>query len=70
MPFLLLSAKIEWIGLYENHPDLFEDAKKYEKYDEKTGKRYTWSQDDSLDFLERRTDLESGKKVRPNYRIL
>lgn len=56
--------------MYENHPDLFEDAKKYEKYDEKTGKRYTWSQGDSLDFLERRTDLESGKKVRPNYRIL
>jgi hypothetical protein len=36
----------------------------------KTGNRYTWSQGDSLDFLERRTDLESGKKVRPNYRIL
>ena len=69
-PFCFYQRKIEWIGLYENHPDPFEDAKKYEKYNEKTGKRYTWSQDDSLDFLERRTDLESGKKDRPNYRIL
>jgi len=49
--FCFYQRKIEWIGLYENHPDLFEDAKRYEKYDEKTGKRYTWSQGESLDEL-------------------
>lgn len=42
--------------MYENHPDLFEDAKRYEKYDEKTGKRYTWSQGESLDELLARKD--------------
>ncbi len=49
--FCFYQRKIEWIGLYENHPDLFEDAKRYEKYDEQTGKRYTWSQGESLDEL-------------------
>lgn len=54
--FCFYQRKIEWIGLYENHPDLFEDAKTYEKYDEKTGKRYTWSQGESLDELLARKD--------------
>lgn len=30
----------EWQGLKENHPDLFEKAKKFEKFE--GGKRYTW----------------------------
>ena len=30
----------EWQGLKENHPELFEKAKRYEKYE--NGKRYTW----------------------------
>ncbi|NOQ35230.1 MAG: phosphoadenosine phosphosulfate reductase family protein [Methylococcaceae bacterium] len=54
--FCFYQRKIEWIGLYENHPDLFEDAKTYEKYDEKTGKRYTWSQNESLDEILARKD--------------
>lgn len=54
--FCFYQRKIEWIGLYENHPELFEDAKSYEKYDEKTGKRYTWSQGESLDELLARKD--------------
>jgi 3'-phosphoadenosine 5'-phosphosulfate sulfotransferase (PAPS reductase)/FAD synthetase len=59
--FCFYQRKIEWIGLYENHPDLFEDAKKYEKYDEKTGKRYTWSQGESLDDLLARKDEIKAK---------
>jgi uncharacterized protein YdaT len=35
----------------ENHPDLFEKAKKYEKFDALTGKRYTWNQGESLEEL-------------------
>lgn len=54
--FCFYQRKIEWIGLYENHPDLFEDAKTYEKYDKKTGQRYTWSQGESLDELLARKD--------------
>lgn len=57
--FCFYQRKIEWIGLYENHPDLFEDAKTYEKYDDKSGKRYTWSQGESLDeLLERKDDIK------------
>jgi 3'-phosphoadenosine 5'-phosphosulfate sulfotransferase (PAPS reductase)/FAD synthetase len=41
--FCFYQRKIEWVGLYENHPERFEMAKQFEKYDEKTGKRYTWS---------------------------
>lgn len=43
--------KIEWVGLFEKHPDLFNEAKAYEKYDPETGKRYTWSQNESLEEL-------------------
>ena len=32
----------------ENHPELFELAKSYEKSNPKTGERYTWSQGESL----------------------
>ena len=47
--FCFFQQRNEWIGLLENHPDLFEEAKKYEKQDEATGKRYTWNIRESLD---------------------
>ncbi len=40
----------EWQGLKENHPALFEKAKKYEKIE--SGKKYTWNRDWSLDQIE------------------
>ena len=64
--FCFYQRKIEWIGLYENHPDLFEDAKRYEKYDEKTGRRYTWSQGESLDELLARKDEIKEKFAKDN----
>jgi len=64
--FCFYQRKIEWIGLYENHPDLFEDAKRYEKYDEKTGKRYTWSQGESLDELLARKEEIKEKFAKDN----
>ncbi len=51
--FCFFQRKIEWIGLKENHPDLFEQAKDYEKTDPVTGARYTWQQGESLGDLER-----------------
>ncbi len=41
----------EWQGLKENHPDLFEEAKKYEKVKE-SGKRFTWVKGRSLEKVE------------------
>ena len=46
--FCFFQRKDEWIGLAENHPDLFEQAKKYEKIDP-GGKSFTWVQGMPLD---------------------
>lgn len=51
--FCFYQRKSEWVGLKENHPDLFELAKKYEKVNAGTGERYTWSERESLEELER-----------------
>jgi 3'-phosphoadenosine 5'-phosphosulfate sulfotransferase (PAPS reductase)/FAD synthetase len=50
--FCFYQRKHEWVGLKENHPDLFEAAKRYEKTDPRTGDRYTWSESEALDELE------------------
>lgn len=49
--FCFFQQKREWVGLLENHPDLFEKAKAYEKFDTLTGERYTWNQGESLEEL-------------------
>lgn len=51
--FCFFQRKSEWVGLLERHPDLFEEAKKYEKIDEERGVRFTWSQGESLEELSR-----------------
>ncbi|TLS77929.1 phosphoadenosine phosphosulfate reductase family protein [Mariprofundus erugo] len=49
--FCFFQRKKEWIGLLNNHPDLFAKAMDFEKYDAETGKRYTWAQNESLEEL-------------------
>jgi len=49
--FCFFQRKGEWAGLLERHPDLYEKAKAYEKYDPATGDRFTWSQSESLEEL-------------------
>lgn len=49
--FCFFQRKGEWAALLENHPDLFEEAKKYEKIDPTTGERYTWQNGESLEEL-------------------
>lgn len=61
--FCFFQRKIEWLGLKENHPDLFELAKAYEKTDGfEAG--YTWSQDESLAHLER---LDRADEIRRRH---
>ena len=50
--FCFYQRKSEWVGLKENHPDLFEKAKAYEKTTTPSGKPYTWNQNLSLDELD------------------
>ena len=49
--FCFFQRKSEWVGLLEQHPDLFELAKDYEKFNPETGERFTWSQGESLEEL-------------------
>jgi len=49
--FCFFQQKAEWVGLMETHPELFEEAKQYEKVNPTTGERYTWSQGESLEEL-------------------
>jgi hypothetical protein len=51
--FCFFQQRVEWAGLLEQHPHLFEEAKKYEKIDPETGERYTWAQGESLGELAR-----------------
>jgi len=43
--FCFFQQKIEWVWLFENHPNLYEQAKEYEK------EGYTWQQGETLEEL-------------------
>lgn len=50
--FCFFQQKIEWVRLKEQHPDAFEEAKRYEKTAVENGSPFTWSQGESLEELE------------------
>ena len=77
--FCFYQRKSEWVGLMENHPDLFEKAQAYEKIGE--SERFTWSDAESLEELaapERVADIKRKvieranrvKAKRPNLTLL
>lgn len=79
--FCFFQRKSEWIGLLENHPELFEQAKKFESESSKTGRKFTWSQGESLDDIsqpERVEEIKANhqkallreKKARPNRPLI
>ncbi len=51
--FCFFQQRVEWVGLLENHPDLYSRATQYEndKKSDETGEQYTWSQGESLQEL-------------------
>jgi hypothetical protein len=59
--FCFFQRKVEWVGLLENHPKLFQKAAKYEKVDPETGERYTWSERESLAELADPTRIQEIK---------
>ncbi len=73
--FCFFQQKIEWIHLYEHHPDLFYKAMAFEKKDPATGRSFTWCQDESLsELLERRHVIEhnpslGSKPKKPKKRV-
>jgi 3'-phosphoadenosine 5'-phosphosulfate sulfotransferase (PAPS reductase)/FAD synthetase len=56
--FCFFQQRVEWVGLLENHPDLYEKAMEYEKFDEESGERYTWSARESLEELRQPERIE------------
>lgn len=56
--FCFYQQKIEWVWLYEQHPDLFKKAMEYEK------DGYTWAQNESLEEL---IKPERIKQVKEEY---
>ena len=61
--FCFYQRKIEWVGLYENHRDLFEEAKSYEDFHKSEGRVHTWSQGERLDDLVMRIDEIKAKSL-------
>lgn len=49
--FCFYQQKIEWVGLLENHPEAFEEAKNYEKTALEHASPFTWSEGESLEEL-------------------
>lgn len=61
--FCFFQRKIEWIGLFKNHPDLFKKAQEYEKVDD----GYTWQKGESLaDMIQpaRMAEIVEGERLR------
>lgn len=50
--FCFFQQKIEWVRLKREHPDAFEEAKRYEKTALDHGSPFTWSDRESLTELE------------------
>lgn len=61
--FCFFQRRIEWVGLLENHPDLFEKAKAFEKIDSETGERFTWNERESLAELARPERMEQIRQA-------
>ncbi len=62
--FCFFQQKIEWVGLLKHHPDLFEKAMMYEKFNSTTGERFTWVEGESLKELSHPLRI---KQIRDNY---
>lgn len=55
--FCFFQRKYEWVMLHENHPELFEQAVYYE-HEHKDGRKYTWTDGETLsELLERKDEI-------------
>jgi 3'-phosphoadenosine 5'-phosphosulfate sulfotransferase (PAPS reductase)/FAD synthetase len=83
--FCFFQRKHEWVGLKDRHPELFDKAVAYEekvRYQETAmqGRKYTWSQGESLhELIDRRQEIQSrhetamaraAKRIKPNRPLL
>ncbi len=59
--FCFFQQRREWVGLLENHPDLFRKAAGFEKTDAVSGMHFTWIENESLLDLEKPDRVEQIK---------
>jgi len=67
--FCFFQRKSEWVGLLENHPDLYKQTMAYEKFDPETGEKFNWSDTESLKDLskpERIAEIKRRTEERKN----
>lgn len=56
--FCFFQRQEEWLGLYDNHPELFRKAMELEKFDPETREGFTWIQGMSLgELIKRREEI-------------
>ncbi|MBV5328528.1 MAG: hypothetical protein JZU65_12985, partial [Chlorobium sp.] len=56
--FCFFQRQEEWLGLYDNHPDLFQKAMEFEKFDSKTREGFSWIQGMTLgELIKRRVEI-------------
>ncbi len=61
--FCFFQQKNEWVGLLENHPDLFEKSKEFEKVDPEKGQYFTWVAGRTLDHIEENKESIKEKAI-------
>ncbi len=62
--FCFFQQRREWIGLLERHPDLYWKAADFEKFDESTGRVFTWVENETLHDLAKRAEEIKAEYVR------
>lgn len=62
--FCFFQQKIEWVRLKDEHPEAFEEAKKYEKTAIDSGSPFTWSEGESLEEM---TSPERIEQIKQDY---
>lgn len=60
--FCFYQQKIEWVRLKEQHPEAFEEAKRYEKTAIEHGSPFSWSQGETLEELEQPERIQQIKE--------
>jgi len=60
--FCFYQQKIEWVRLKEQHPELFEQAKAYERPNRVNGNIFYWNADEPLEELEKPERMEQIKQ--------
>jgi len=66
--FCFFQRKIEWVGLYDNHPDLFEKAARYET-EHSDGRKFTWNDSETLAELVARREKIIGEHSKMESRL-